>query len=76
MKCHVTDGKILRGAQARLIRNGAAVFTGEISSLRHGKEDVREIAKNYDCGITLAGYQDIKHGDIIEAFRMEQVNED
>ena len=74
--CHVTDGKILRGAQARLIRNGAAVFTGEISSLRHGKEDVREIAKNYDCGITLAGYQDIKHGDIIEAFRMEQVNED
>ena len=74
--CHVTDGKILRGAKARLLRNGAVQVTTEIASLRHGKDDVKEMAKNFDCGIMLLNYQDIKVGDVIEAFVMEQINED
>ena len=74
--CHVTDGKIVRGAQARLIRNGAVEITSEIASLRHGKDDVKEIAKNFDCGIMLQNYQDVKVGDIIEVFRMEKLDED
>lgn len=72
---HVIDGKVVRGAKARLIRNGAVEVTTEISSLRHGKDDVKEMAKNYDCGITLLNYQDIKVGDTIEAFQLEQINE-
>ena len=74
--CHVTDGKIVRGAKARLLRNGAVEITSEIASLRHGKDDVKEMAKNFDCGIMLQNYQDIKVGDVIEAFEMEQINED
>lgn len=74
--CHVVDGKIVRGAKARLIRNGKVEYTGEIASLRHGKDDVKEMAKNFDCGIMLQNYQDVKIDDIIEAFTMEQTNED
>ena len=74
--CHVTDGKIVRGAKARLIRNGKVEVTSEIASLRHGKDDVKEMAKNFDCGIMLLNYQDVKVGDTIEAFQMEQINED
>ena len=74
--CHVTEGKIVRGAKARLLRNGAVEANSEIASLRHGKDDVKEMAKNFDCGIMLLNYQDIKVGDVIEAFVMEQINED
>lgn len=74
--CHVTDGKIVRGAQARLIRNGKVEYTGEIASLRHGKDDVKEMARNFDCGIMLSNFQDIKVDDVIEAFTMEKTNED
>lgn len=74
--CHVTDGKIVRGAKARLIRNGKVEYTGEIASLRHGKDDVKEMARNFDCGIMLSNFQDIKIDDVIEAFTMEQTNED
>lgn len=74
--CHVLDGKIVRGAKARLIRNGKVEYTGEIVSLRHGKDDVKEMAKNFDCGIMLSNYQDVKVDDVIEAFTMEQTNED
>lgn len=74
--CHVTDGKIVRGAKARLLRNGAVEANSEIASLRHGKEDVKEMAKNFDCGIMLLNYQDVKVGDVIEAYVMEQINED
>ncbi len=74
--CHVVDGKIVRGAQARLIRNGKVEYTGEIASLRHGKDDVKEMAKNFDCGIMLSNFQDVKVDDVIEAFAMEKTNED
>lgn len=74
--CHVIDGKVVRGAQARLIRNDKVEYTGEIASLRHGKDDVKEMAKNFDCGIMLSNYQDVKVGDVIEAFVMEKTDED
>lgn len=74
--CHVIDGKVVRGAQARLIRNGKVEYTGEIASLRHGKDDVKEMAKNFDCGIMLSNFQDVKVDDVIEAFTMEKTNED
>ena len=73
--CHVVDGKVVRGAQARLIRNGKVEYTGEIASLRHGKEDVKEMAKNFDCGIMLSNFQDVKVDDVIEAFTMERTDE-
>ena len=70
---HVVDGKVVRGAKARLIRDGKIVYTGEIASLRHGKDDVKEMQRNFDCGIMLSSFQDIKVGDIIEAFNMEKI---
>jgi len=74
--CYVVDGKVARNAKARLVRDGKVEYTGEIASLRHEKDDVKEMARGYECGITLTNYQDLKEGDIIEAFVMEQQNED
>ena len=68
--CHVSDGKITRNAQVRLLRDGVVVYTGKIASLRRFKDDVREVAKGYECGIGLENYNDIKLGDAIEAFEM------
>lgn len=74
--CHVVDGKVVRGAKARLIRNGTVEYTGEIASLRHGKDDVKEMQRNFDCGIMLSNFQDVKVGDIIEAFSMEKLEDE
>jgi translation initiation factor IF-2 len=71
--CYVLDGKILRGAQVRLIRDNVVVWQGKLSSLKRFKDDVREVATGYECGIGLENYNDIKVGDIIEAFEMESV---
>ena len=68
--CMVLDGKIQRGSSARLVREGIVVYTGEISSLKRFKDDVKEVATGYECGITLHNYNDIKEGDIIEAYEM------
>jgi len=68
--CYVKDGKIVRSAKVRLIRDGLVAFTGSIGSLRRFKEDVREVEQGFECGITLDGYNDIKVGDIIETFKM------
>ncbi|NND88216.1 MAG: translation initiation factor IF-2, partial [Flavobacteriaceae bacterium] len=67
--CMVLTGKILRSAGIRLIREGVVVFTGELDSLKRFKDDVREVSKGYDCGIQIKNYNDIKEGDIIEAFQ-------
>lgn len=69
--CYVQDGKIHRNNRIRLIRDGISVHTGTISSLRRFKDDVREVDSGFECGISLDGYNDIKVGDVIEAF--EQV---
>ncbi|WP_121639887.1 translation initiation factor IF-2 [Virgibacillus sp. Bac330] len=70
---YVTDGKITRDAGVRLVRNGVVQFEGEIAALKRFKDDVKEVAQNYECGITIKNFNDIKEGDIIEAFIMEEI---
>ncbi|WP_394973510.1 translation initiation factor IF-2 [uncultured Croceitalea sp.] len=67
--CMVTTGKIFRNSQIRLIRDGVVVFTGELASLKRFKDDVKEVAKGYDCGLQVKNYNDIKELDIVEAFQ-------
>ncbi|NOV03124.1 translation initiation factor IF-2 [Paenibacillus planticolens] len=71
--CMVISGKIARNAQTRLIRSGIVVHEGKIDSLKRFKDDQKEVAQGYECGISLERYHDIKEGDIIEAFIMESV---
>ncbi len=68
----VTDGKITRSSKLRLIRDDVVIFSGELGSLRRFKDDVKEVASGYECGIGIAGYGDIKLGDIIEAYVIEE----
>ena len=67
--CIVTDGTINRGVSVRVIRDGVVIYEGEISSLKRFKDDVREVAKGYECGIGIEGYNDIKVGDYLESFK-------
>ncbi|VAV86236.1 Translation initiation factor 2, partial [hydrothermal vent metagenome] len=69
----VTDGKIYRNSGIRLIRDGVVIFTGELASLKRFKDDAKEVAKGYDCGMQIKNYNDIKEGDIIEAFQEVEV---
>jgi translation initiation factor IF-2 len=71
--CFVLDGKIVRSGKARVVRDSAQVWTGSIKGLRRIKDDVREVAAGYECGISLEGFTDIKERDIIECFELEQV---
>lgn len=71
--CYVTDGKIQRNAQARLVRNGIVVYEGKLASLKRFKDDAKEVATGYECGIMLEKYNDIKNNDVIEAFVMEEI---
>jgi translation initiation factor IF-2 len=68
--CYVQDGKIVRNNRVRLIRDGIQVFEGGISSLKRFKDDVREVEAGFECGIGLEGFNDIKAGDTIEAFKI------
>ena len=72
--CYVSDGKIVRNAEIRVIRNKDVVHRGRIASLKHLKENVAEVKKDYECGIGLAGFKEIQEGDVIEAFLMEKVS--
>ena len=74
--CYVVDGKIMRNAQIRVVRDGIVVAEDKIDSLRRFKDDVREVAQGYECGIGLERFGDIKEGDILEAFIMEEYRED
>lgn len=71
--CMVTEGKVTRDARVRLIRDGAVIYTGKIASLRRFKDEAREVAAGLECGITLEGYNDVKEGDVIEAFEVREV---
>lgn len=71
--CYITDGKIPRNAQVKITRGGIVVHEGEIASLKRFKDDVKEVAQGYECGIGIENYNDVKEGDIIEAFVMEEV---
>jgi translation initiation factor IF-2 len=71
--CYVTDGKILRSARVRLTRDGVVAYEGQLASLKRVKDDVREVAAGFECGIKIHGFDDIKVGDIIEAFEVREV---
>ena len=71
--CMVLDGKITRNAKARLVRDGTVVYETGLASLRRFKDDVREVAAGYECGIGLEGFQDIKDGDIIQAYEVQEI---
>jgi len=73
--CYVTDGKITRNASARIIRNGIVAYEGKISSLKRFKDDVKEVASGYECGIMLERFNDIKEGDVIEAFAQQEMQQ-
>ena len=70
--CYVVSGKILRNAHARLLRDDVVIWTGKLSSLRRFKDDVKEVNNNYECGIGLENYNDVKPGDIIEAYEIKE----
>ena len=65
----VTDGKIFRNSSIRLIREGVVIYTGELSSLKRFKDDAKEVAKGYDCGMQVKNYNDIQEGDVLEAYQ-------
>ena len=71
--CYVTDGKVQRNAQVRLLRDNVVVFEGKLSSLKHYKEDVKEMAAGFEFGMSLEGHNDIKEGDVVECFIMEEI---
>ena len=70
--CRVTDGKITRDAQLRLVRDGIVICEDSIASLKRFKDDAKEVAEGFECGITLNKFQDIKEGDVFECFKMEE----
>ena len=71
--CYVLDGKMLRNAQVRLLRDNVVIYEGKMSSLRRFKDDIKDVASGYECGIGLENYNDIKIADIIEAFEIEKI---
>jgi translation initiation factor IF-2 len=73
--CLVTDGKITRTSQVRLVREGTVVWTGRIGSLRRFKDNVQEVEEGLECGAVLDGYQDVKVGDVLELFETKQVEQ-
>ena len=71
--CYVTDGSIKRNSGIRLIRDGIVVYEGKLASLRRFKDDVKEVNSGFECGLNIENYNDIKEGDIIEGYVMEEV---
>ncbi len=71
--CYVLSGKIARNSQVRIIRDGIVIFESTLSSLKRFKDDVKEVAQNYECGLSVDRYNDVKEGDIIEAFTIEEI---
>jgi translation initiation factor IF-2 len=73
---YVTDGVVTRGAMVRLLRDGVVMYEGKMASLRRFKDDVKEVNTGYECGIGIEGYSDIKDGDVIEVYKVEEVKSD
>jgi translation initiation factor IF-2 len=71
--CYVTSGTIDRKARGRVIRDGIVVYDGEFSSLKRFKDDVKEVREGFECGIGIQNFNDIKVGDVIECFRVEEI---
>ena len=71
--CYVTEGKIVRGNKVRLLREGVIVYDGNLASLRRFKDDSKEVAQGYECGIGIENYNDVKLGDTIDCYYMEEI---
>ena len=71
--CYVTDGKIVRNSEIRVIRDGIVIFESTLASLKRFKDDAKEVAKGYECGLSIEKFNDLKEGDIIESFAMEAI---
>jgi len=71
--CYVTDGKIIRSSEVRIIRNGIVIHEGKLASLKRFKDDVREVTAGYECGLMIERFNDIKEGDVVESFHMEEI---
>ena len=69
----VLTGKMVRSAQIRLVRNGVVILESHLASLKRFKDDVKEVATGFECGLSIERFNDLKEGDIIEAFKMEEV---
>ena len=67
------EGKLTRTAKVRVIRDGIVIYTGELGSLKRFKDDVKEVALGQDCGLNIQGYNDIKVGDVVEAYTIEEI---
>ena len=66
--CIVKEGKLRRSARVRLIRDGIVIYTGELGSLKRFKDDVKEVVTGYECGLNITNYNDVKVGDLVEAY--------
>ncbi|MFM7911598.1 MAG: EF-Tu/IF-2/RF-3 family GTPase, partial [Bacteroidota bacterium] len=71
--CMVLDGKINRNTKVRVLRDGVVIYTGELASLKRFKEDVKEVATGYECGLNIQNFNDIKVGDLIEGYDRVEV---
>jgi translation initiation factor IF-2 len=71
--CYVTQGTITRGSRIRLVRDGTVVYDGRVASLRRFKDDVREVQEGFECGIGLENFQDVKEGDVLEAYEVREI---
>ena len=68
--CYVLDGKVFRDSKVRLLRDGVQIYEGQLAALRRFKDDVKEVDAGYECGMSLKNYDDIKVGDIVEAYKI------
>ena len=71
--CYVQDGKLVRDCSVRVVRDGIVIHEGELASLQRFKDSVKEVAQNYECGLSVEKFNDLKEGDIIEGFTMEEI---
>ena len=71
--CYVTEGKITRHAKIRVLRDSVVIHDGELASLKRFKDDVKEVATGYECGLGIAGFNDLKEGDVLEAYTFEEI---
>ena len=73
---YVLEGKVARGAQLRLVRDGIVITEDEMASLRRFKDDVKEVATGYECGLTVKDFRDYREGDVLEVYTMEEIATD
>ena len=71
--CYVLQGQIVRNSRARVVRDGVIVYDGRVGSLRRFKDDVREVAEGFECGIGIENFNDVKEGDVIETYEVREV---